>query len=228
MRFFDEIKKFFAMLFKIFSIGRKTSRTSKEKTEEDVEEDIIKNTEAEEIEGKKEETDIETIVGELIRIRKIVSEKEENLEIRTGPKTAIPVIDALNVLIHHVEKLINTEESVVQEEMDLKPIENYWMVVRQGLINAELHKDVEIVTALFKKLNIELEEEKKLHYSKIRLVQKQWELIQEETQGTDAKKGAVQKGKVPLTEPDEAEKRRKLQLLKDKGFFDESRKKVKV
>ena len=230
------IWEFFRNIFSgLWNMFNKDSREDEKADEEEVEKDIIKDTKAEEIEGKKEERDKEGILVELKKIKRKVSRRKNPLQIQVG-KQIVPLDQALGVLIHHVKKLINTNESVVQEEMDLKPIENYWMVVRQGLINAELHKDVETVTVLFKELNIELEIEKKIHYSKIQLVQKQWKLIQEETQGRKAKRGASQKGNIiniqqgnaPHIQPEAEEKRRRLKFLKETGYLSKSREKVKV
>jgi len=186
MGFLGDIWEF---ITRIFSMLSSDSRAGEEKDEEKIDKKIAKDTKEEEHKEKEEESDIELIIKELKKIEEKLSESP--VEIRVGQQV-VTIAQALEVLIDHLEKLTNTKDSVTQEEIELKPIEDYWLVVRQGLRNAELHNDVEEVSFLFKKLNIELGQEKRVHHTKIQLVKKQWELIQEETKGSTTKKGELQ------------------------------------
>lgn len=168
----DIFAGFWKALMKILSLG-KTSREDEEEEERDTAEKIAKDSKKEEVDEIIEDKLIKAIVKKLGKILKKAIKKPD-VEIRRGQRV-VTLVRALEVLIYHLKKLVNTGESATEEERDLGPIEHQWLVVREGLDE----KDAKEVSSLFKRLNITLEDERRSSWQKIALVEKLRKEMQE-------------------------------------------------
>ncbi|HJO01799.1 MAG TPA: hypothetical protein QF458_02660 [Candidatus Woesearchaeota archaeon] len=180
MGFLSGIWEFFAKIFSIFSGSSREREEDKERREA---KEIAKESGEEKRDDIKENKIIKEIVKELKRIDKELRREKSPVELRMGQRV-VTIEEAVEVLIHHLEKLIGTEESPAEEKRDLEPIEHSWLVLRQILVNKELHKDVEKVNSLLGRLKVTVDEEVKVSWQKIQKVKKLWNDIQESEMGT--------------------------------------------
>jgi hypothetical protein len=170
-------------------LGKGESREDEEnKDEKDAEEEIVLTEEEKKDEKKGTKTEAK-LVKELKNIRKELSKQELAVEIREGKgKTAISIERALWVLTINIIKLVHTGTSIKAEEQTLQNIVDYWSVLRQGLRDQQVQKDVSKVDVLFEELEIILKDEDKIGWKKIQLVQQQYDLITKETGGKTKQK----------------------------------------
>ena len=162
---------------------RKKSRAKVEKKDENLALKVIGISEKEK-HLKKKDTGIEIkIKGELDKIqngRDKLSDVELKVEIKVGNQVTT-IGNALKVLTHNIENLINSNSSINANKKTLERMVGFWRVLRQGLTYPFIKKDVKKVDELFEDLGVDLKKEGTLSYQKIQAVMKEYALIYNET-----------------------------------------------
>jgi len=172
----------------LFSMIHKDSRGDEDK---EVQKDAVKEinlTIRVKRDEKEEKKTLKKLVIELKEIDDGLTKQVRKFKIPGGKfRKGTTVERALFVLIKTLSNLIDTSTSVKEEEATLINIETYWRVLRTGLRDPKVLKDVGKVDILFKRLEIELNDEDKADQEMIELTRNQNKILLAEDRGSTKK-----------------------------------------